>query len=558
MNSKLYTFIFCLFFGLISFNAQGQLVNGDMESWTDGLPDGWTTIESGITLTEENTIVNGGASSASVNVTTDTQGDTDFRQSISVVAGTSYDVSFWVYHTEGGVRARMYMETFQDYTLPELTNQWQQLSMTYEATFTGEIEVGIRFYDVFGNFDGEEIVYVDDYTVTPIVVTEPAIVITSPANGATLTSGSELVEFVVQNFDVSISGTGDGFVTGQVIASPTIPLTINNTDPVALPNLDNGEYEVVLELVDNDGNSLNPPAVDTVSFTVDIPVIIQVANIAELRAGVQGEAYQLTGEAVLTYQQSFRNQKYIQDASAGILIDDDPGTITSTYEVNDGITGITGTLGEFGGMLQFQPLSDPGAATSSGNTLAEQIITLADLTSDFEEYESELVTIIDITFDDISAFFENGTVYPISDPTGSYNFRTTFFNVDYIGGPVPSDMSLIVGIPNSRFDGEYFTARSAEDIQINVSSTEELSVTNFELSPNPSNGWFRLKNLGVAGNYELSVTDLLGRKVFGQQFYLNDQEDKIVEPNLAQGGLYLVQLRHLEQNYTRTVKVLFK
>jgi hypothetical protein len=93
-----------------------------------------------------------------------------------------------------------------------------------------------------------------------------------------------------------------------------------------------------------------------------------VATIADLRAGsTDGTEYRLTGEAILTYQQSFRGQKFIQDATAGILIDDDGGVITTEYAINDGITNLTGTLSEFGGMLQFVPVEDPGAATSSDN-----------------------------------------------------------------------------------------------------------------------------------------------------------------------------------------------
>ena len=107
MKSKLYTFLFLFIFILTAVSVQAQLINGDMESWTDGAPDGWTIIESGIEVSEENGIIRGGSASAKVNVTTATQGDTDFRQTISVLAGTTYDISFWVYHTDGGLRARM-------------------------------------------------------------------------------------------------------------------------------------------------------------------------------------------------------------------------------------------------------------------------------------------------------------------------------------------------------------------------------------------------------------------------------------------------------------------
>ena len=186
-----------------------------------------------------------------------------------------------------------------------------------------------------------------------------------------------------------------------------------------------------------------------------------VTSISQLRAGVIGNPYFLSTEVVLTFQQSFRNQKFIQDLTGGILIDDSPGTITTVYAVGDGITGITGTLGEYGGMLQFIPTADPGPATT-GFTITPQVITLNDLTTNFESYESELVTINGLTFTDAGLTFANGTEYGVSDASGPYIFRTTFYSVDYIGGIIPTTVDLTC-IPNSRTTGDYITARSLAD-----------------------------------------------------------------------------------------------
>ncbi len=160
---------FVMFFSM-GLNAQTIVTNGDFESWTAGVPDGWTTIESGITVTEETATIHGGSSSASIDVTTTVQGDTDFRQDVSVVAGTTYDVSVWVYHTEGNVKARLYVGTYQNYSDNTITGSWQEMTYTYSAGSTGTIEIGLRFYDQTG-FDGSEIVYVDDFVMTPQVST---------------------------------------------------------------------------------------------------------------------------------------------------------------------------------------------------------------------------------------------------------------------------------------------------------------------------------------------------------------------------------------------------
>ena len=199
--------------------------------------------------------------------------------------------------------------------------------------------------------------------------------------------------------------------------------------------------------------------------TYAFPTVITVSTIADLRAQATGsDYYQLTGEAILTFQQSFRNNKYIQDATAGILIDDSPGNITTSYDIYDGITGIVGNLSEYGGMLQFIPNADPGAASSTGNTITPEVVTLTQLTTNFEDYEAELVKVEGVEFADGGSSFANGTVYVITDDnSASYNFRTTFYDVDYIGTTIPTGPKNIVFIPNSRTDGEFVTSRDLAD-----------------------------------------------------------------------------------------------
>ncbi|MCB5245421.1 MAG: chitobiase/beta-hexosaminidase C-terminal domain-containing protein, partial [Candidatus Cloacimonetes bacterium] len=187
---------------------------------------------------------------------------------------------------------------------------------------------------------------------------------------------------------------------------------------------------------------------------------VNVSTIAELRAGTPGTYYKYTGTGVLTFQQAFRHQKFIQDTTAGILIDDNNGVITTVYNLYDGISNIIGTVAEYGGMMQLTPIADSGPAVSTGNVIIPQEISLNELVSDFEAYESELVRVMNVSFDtaDNVITFTNGTLYPMNN--GLMNFRTTFYDVDYIGMPVPTGLWNIIGIPNSRvIEGNLFTAR---------------------------------------------------------------------------------------------------
>lgn len=210
---------------------------------------------------------------------------------------------------------------------------------------------------------------------------------------------------------------------------------------------------------------LDPSSIAEVTLT--FPAVTQLATIADLRAAYTGKTdyFQITGEVILTFQQSWRNQKYIQDASAAVLIDDNSGKITTVYQVGDGITGIVGTIAEYEGMLQFTPVADPGPATSTGNVIVPEIITISEMISNFENYEAELVKIMDVTFN-ATGDFANGTVYEISDASkGLGSFRTTFYDVDYINQPIPASAVNLTGLCNAADNVNYFTSRSLADFE---------------------------------------------------------------------------------------------
>jgi endonuclease I len=159
--------------------AQATVVNGGFEQWAQGQPTAWSLIDSGISVSQSNTIKLSGSSAAAISVNTADQANTDFRQLVGVTAGQTYTFSTAVYHTEGNVRARLYVDGYQGYSNERLTGQWQTLSHSYTAPSSGNIEVGLRFYDVAG-FDGSELVYVDEFK--PASTTEP------PATGCSNTS----------------------------------------------------------------------------------------------------------------------------------------------------------------------------------------------------------------------------------------------------------------------------------------------------------------------------------------------------------------------------------
>ncbi len=210
---------------------------------------------------------------------------------------------------------------------------------------------------------------------------------------------------------------------------------------------------------------LDPSAIAQADYS--FAEFIEVPNLTELRDAFTGgsEIFVVTGEVILTYKQDFRGQKYIQDAAAGVLIDDYDGAITTEYALGDGISGLAGTLSEYENMLQFIPVNDPGTPTSSGNQITPIEITVAEMLSSFEDYEARVVKIQEVSFVDAGSVFENGSVYQIMDDSKAEgSFRTTFYDMDYIGSMIPAGAGTIIGILNSRDEGNFITARSQAEL----------------------------------------------------------------------------------------------
>ncbi len=309
--------------------------------------------------------------------------------------------------------------------------------------------------------------------------TEPSIAITYPANGATLALGTTEIEvtFVTNNFEVGETTAGlDGHVH-YYLNGNMLGMHYSN-DPIAYTGLVPGTHTIKLQLVDNSHQPLNPDVYTESTFT--IPSASEVATIAELRAcATDGSVYTLTGEAILTMQQTFRHQKWIEDSTAAILIDDNAGVITSEYNRYDGISGISGSLQEYNGVLQFVPTEDPGAATSSGNTVTPQVVSIIDFNANPDMYESELVKFENVRTD-ATGNWETGTTYTFMGsavPEDILKVRTNFYSANYIDTPLPNKVIHLVGIAGEYKGAAQMYPRDSMDI------IDNLGVNNMWLNP---------------------------------------------------------------------------
>lgn len=354
--------------------------------------------------------------------------------------------------------------------------------------------------------------------------TAPELNITSPTDGGTELTSTVDVSINVRNFNVAQPSNGDGYIEYTVDGGSVTDKF--DTNDFTLTNLSQGNHTISMELVDNSGNSLSPQVTANVSF--DVAPQATAADINMLRAGLNdGNTYTFTGNAIVTFAQGFRNQFFIQDVTGAILVDDASDALYNAITRGDDISDIQGTIGEFRGQMQFTPVSDQVTVNSSGNTWTAENVTLAQLNANPEDYESELVTVSNVSFDPADAdganTFINGTEYTLTDTSSdTFTFYTAFFSAAYTGANqgdgdvIPSGNLQITGLITEREDSnnnQLFTITPRDDSDYMTMSIGSVKAQKFAIYPNPVTGNTVSIQSNLSGDVEVNIYNSLGQNV---------------------------------------------
>ncbi len=296
-----------------------------------------------------------------------------------------------------------------------------------------------------------------------------------------------------------------------------------------------------------------------ITFTTQVAGI-PCATIAELRSKTADNStiYQLTGEAVLTCKIANRFQKYIQDASAAILIDDATNLIGTNYNVGDGITGIKGKLENYFGLLEFHPIANPGAATSTLNVVTPLVLTAANLldTTLMKNHQAKLITLENITFTDANGSnkFVNGKKYRMTQgSTTDSLFYAYIFNIDYIALNLPSGIGNVTGVVNLNLNKYYITARNKNDISL-LTGINEIGTNTIGIYPNPNNGKFTV-DVEKVNNGEIKVYSLIGSLILSQPIHASTTEFDL---SAFAKGMYFVNYTDIKSGKSWTEKMIIK
>ncbi len=285
----------------------------------------------------------------------------------------------------------------------------------------------------------------------PYTYADAKIKITAP--NATASAGARVMSVeILGNNNSTVAKPLISVTTGNYYSSQNVTLS-STTEGAAIYYTTNGDDPTELStlystpIVINATTTLKAKAFksgltasDIASATYTFPT--EVANLGALRSATHPGFYKVTGEAVLTFKSSTRNAKYLQDATGAVVIDDNSGIITTVYNLKDGITGVTGTTAMYNGMLQFTPVADPGAATSTNNTVTPVTVAVADMINN----QAKVVKVESATITGTGNFAAS-TSYNLNGSSSTV-IRTQYADADYITTPmaIPSVAQDIVGV----------------------------------------------------------------------------------------------------------------
>jgi hypothetical protein len=407
-----------------------------------------------------------------------------------------------------------------------------------------------------------ERIMVDDFTWTA-PTTDPTLVISSPSNGSIYSpiTTTANIYLSISNFVVGNPGAGiDGHIH-YTVNGVDQPMKYN-TAPIALTSLTPGTYVIVVTLVDNNHTAIVPAVNATVTFTIASYNV--VANLAALRADVvangAGKYYQVSSSPVVTYTRTIRNQKYVQDTSGGILIDDNvtaPGVITTSLTAGDAISGLKGQASLFNGFLQLLPLENVTVA-SSGNTVTPQVVTIAELNNATAilagTYESELVQINGVTFDTTTANFPLSTDFAanINLTIGSdvLTFRTAFSEANYMGTAKPTSATNIIALVGRFNATSQVTSRNTTDLNAPLSSSSFDNINGLTMYPNPLSGNTLYLTSTANAAMSVQIFDLLGKEVLKATVVNNT-----VNVAKLTAGVYVVKITEEGKTATRKLVI---
>ncbi len=352
---------------------------------------------------------------------------------------------------------------------------------------------------------------------------------------------------------VEPEGTGTVSGAGEYVEGATVPVSATPAEGYQFVNW-----------TDTDGATISTQASFTFTMPAaattlianfeDIPAV-EVSTLAELRnKPADGTVYLYTGNAVIVAMDGFRNRKFIQDETAAILIDDNPGIITTEYELYDVITNVEGVINIWNNLVRLQPTANTGAAID--NTPIDPVVFQLNEVAPGDQ--AKLVKFEQVFFTGAAGDFINGQNYIISDGENTFELRTDFYDVDYIGQPIPGEETLldITGVILQyqetlqlvpRFADDFVVLDDDDDDDVSVHDLHKPEITIF---PNPASDIVTIS--ADVKIQSIRMIDMLGQVVYTGLAHGSQHQ---VELGGLRNGVYFIQVFTEAGSITERVQI---
>lgn len=227
--------------------------------------------------------------------------------------------------------------------------------------------------------------------VTPTTVSAPVI---TPNEG--IYYEPQTVSITCDDADAVIRYTTDGSVPTENSTIYSAPFTVSSTTTIKAKAWK---------------TNMTPSFV--VTSTIAFPE--QVANIATFKANASNSAQQIMSDVTFVFRSG--HYMFVEDNSAALLVFDNAGVITTTYNEGDVIEGgLFGSYQLYNGMVELIPSNNANAATGTPVTVTPTVATVSDVLNNYATvYESKLVRLNDVIFIDAETFVQNGDTMSIRD-----------------------------------------------------------------------------------------------------------------------------------------------
>lgn len=248
--------------------------------------------------------------------------------------------------------------------------------------------------------------------------------------------------------DASIYYTTDGSTPDASSTLYTTPISISTTTTLKAIAVKTG--------MTNSGVSTA-----TYTFPVQVP---NIAAFKNANTTTNSTVYHITGDVTFVFK-SGRNT-YIKDETGGLLIyDGSTPVITEQYNPGDVIPGgVYGTYTLYNGLIELIP-THPTAAGTPGAPVVPLVLTMGEIINNFDTYQSQLITIEQVTFD--SGTFGTGaagniTIYQGTDQMTCRNHFATITNYS----PDPNAVYNVTGFLIPYNTSKQIAPRDTNDIQL--------------------------------------------------------------------------------------------